>query len=336
MKSNQISIKEIARLSGVSVATVSRVINENGRYSEKTRQKVLDVINAYQYETNSIAKSLRMNKSQTIGVLVPDINNEFFSVIVQEIESYFFEKGYSTIICNTAKNAEKEREYLKTLDGKMVDGLVCISGQEEVSTDVLKRKIPIVCIDRRPKIDSNVAFIESNHYEGGFLATEELIHKGCRNILVLTKQNNLSSVNERLHGYRDALKKNGLVFGKEQLIYVHNDQSNLEGAKQAVQRLLDQKVKFDGIFATNDWLGLGALLALQENGIRVPDEVKIVGFDNDTISKYCNPPLTTINQDKVSLAKKACQVLLNMIEGAMIKDEQHQVVPVNLVERQTT
>ncbi|MGQ3477037.1 LacI family DNA-binding transcriptional regulator [Paenibacillus sp. TY11] len=336
MKSNKISMKEIARLSGVSIATVSRIINENGRYSDETRQRVMDIIDKYQYETNSIAKSLRMNRSQTIGVLVPDINNEFFSVIVQEIESFFFDLGYSTIICNTAKSAEKEKEYLKILDSKMVDGLVCISGQEEVLTDVLKRKVPIVCIDRRPKIDSNVAFIASDHYAGGFIATEELIRKGCRRILVLTKQQNLSSVNERLNGFSDAMLKHNLVLGKEQYVTIQSDHNNLDAAKQKVQQLIENKMKFDGIFATNDWLGLGALLALQENGIQVPGEVKIVGFDNDTISKYCNPPLTTINQDKAALASKACGILLEMIEGKTPKIEEHQLLPVNLVERQTT
>ncbi|MGW9527280.1 LacI family DNA-binding transcriptional regulator [Paenibacillus terrae] len=336
MKKNQISIKDIARLSGVSVATVSRVINENGRFSEETRQKVNEVIQKYQYETNSIAKSLRMSKSQTIGVLVPDINNEFFSVIVQKTESFLFKQGYSTIICNTAKDAEKEREYLKTLDGKMVDGLICISGQEELSAELLKRPIPIVCIDRRPKINTNVAFIESNHYEGGFLATEELINKGCKNILLLTKQNNLSSVNERLHGYKDALQKHGLYPSEDRLVAVRNDGPTLEAAQAAIERVLEKKLRFDGIFATNDWLALGGLLALQKYGVQVPGEVKIVGFDNDTISKYCNPPLTTIEQDKETLADKACNVLLRMLSGERLEQEQHYSVPVRLIQRSTT
>ncbi|KHL97190.1 LacI family transcriptional regulator [Paenibacillus sp. IHB B 3415] len=336
MKSTQISIKEIARLSGVSVATVSRVINNNGRFSEETREKVIKVIEENQYEINSIAKSLRMNKSQTIGVLVPDISNEFFAAVVLEIERFFFEEGYSTIICNTAKNADKEKEYLKTLDGKMVDGLVCISGQEEVLTNILKRKVPIVCIDRRPKVHSNVAFVESNHYEGGRMATEELIRKGCRDILVLTKKNNLSSVNERLSGYMDALKEAGLPVHEYQIVYIDTKKDNLEAAKLAIQNQLDQRISFDGIFATNDWMGLGALLVLQENGYKIPEQVKIVGFDNILISKYCNPPMTTIDQDRVVLANKACRFLLDMIEGNALASELHQVVPVTLIQRHTT
>ncbi|BCG60462.1 LacI family DNA-binding transcriptional regulator [Paenibacillus sp. URB8-2] len=336
MKNGQISIKEIARLSGVSVATVSRVINDNGRFSNETRDKVLKIIQEHQYETNSIAKSLRMNKSQTIGVLVPDISNEFFAAVVLEIESFFFEEGYSTIICNTAKDAKKEKEYLKTLDGKMVDGLVCISGQEEVPTDILKRKVPTVCIDRRPKMDTNVAFVESDHYEGGRLATHKLIEKGCAEIVLLTKKNNLSSVNERLKGYKDALAGAGLPVKDERIVYTDPKKSSLEAAKEAIQGLVDAGVPFDGIFATNDWLALGALLFIQETGYKVPEQVKIVGFDNNLISQYCDPPITTINQDKASLANKACRILLDMIDGVPGSIERHQIVPVSLVERKTT
>ncbi|MFM9277467.1 LacI family DNA-binding transcriptional regulator [Paenibacillus sp. p-8] len=335
-KSNKISIKEIARLSGVSVATVSRVINNNGRFSDETRQKVMDVINQHHYEINTVAKSLRMKKSQTIGLLVPDISNEFFASIVQEIERIFFEEGYSTIICNTAKNAEKEKEYMRMLDGKMIDGLICISGQEEVLTDMLRRNVPIVCIDRRPKINQNVAFIESDHHEGGRLATEALIRKGCKNILLLTKRKNLSSVNERLQGYRAALTQNGFPITEKHVVYIDEQENNLGAAQTALQEVIDSKLEFDGIFATNDWLALGALLTLQQNGYQVPEQVKIVGFDNNQISKYCNPPLTTIDQDETLLAKNACTALLDMIDGSSVKHGQHHVIPVSLVERKTT
>lgn len=339
MNSGQISIKEIARLSGYSVATVSRVINNNGRFSEETRKKVLKVIEENQYETNTIAKSLRMSKSQTIGVLVPDISNDFFASVVLEIERFFFDKGYSTIICNTAKSAQKEMEYLKTLDAKMIDGLVCISGHEEVPAHILRRKVPIVCIDRRPIVDSHVAFVESDHYEGGRIATSELIRKGCQKILLLTKKKNLSSVNGRLNGYRDTLKEHKIAMAEEQVVYITSQGNSMEAAKQAIQQQIDIGVSFDGIFATNDWMALGASLALQENDIKVPEQVKIVGFDNIMISQYCSPPLTTIDQDRTTLAEKACGVLLDMITGeapAVDAKESHTVVPVKLVERGTT
>lgn len=336
MKKKQISIKEIARLSGVSIATVSRIINNNGRFSEETRQKVEKIIAEHHYQTNNIAKSLRMNISLTIGVIVPDINNEFFSVVVQEIERLFFDKGYSTIICNTAKSEEKEKEYLKVLEAKMVDGLICISGQEKLMVDILKRDVPIVCIDRRPKIDSKVAFIESDNYQGGILATEELIEKGCQRILLLTKKRNLSSVNERVNGYQQALKKHGLSFDPGLVIRANDKTDNLKAAKDAIEKTLAAGIPFDGVFATNDWLALGTILTLQEKGIQIPEQVKVVGFDNDTIASYCGIPITTIHQDKVRLAEEAVDALMTLMTSKEPLQETHKIVPVSLIQRKST
>ena len=155
-KKRSISIKEIAKLANVSVATVSRVINNNGRFSEETRKKVQDIIDKYGYTTNMAAKSLRMSKSKTVGLIVPNIDNEWFSHLVLEIEKYFFEKNYSVFICNTSQDEQKEIAYFKSLDSKLVDGIMCISGIEEIPTDVITRNIPIVCIDRKPKDHNNV------------------------------------------------------------------------------------------------------------------------------------------------------------------------------------
>ena len=181
------SLKDIAILSGVSVATVSRVINDNGRFSEETRQKVLKVIEETGYKMNYNAKSLRMNRSFSIGILVPDISNYFFSDVVQKIEEILFDKGYSTIICNTARSQAKETAYLKMLEGKGVDGLVVISGAEAFDFDYSsnEKHIPYICIDREPKTREDTVFISSNHYQGAFEATEELIHVGCKHPLIV-------------------------------------------------------------------------------------------------------------------------------------------------------
>ena len=150
MKQNKnISIKQIAKLSGVSVATVSRVINNNGRFSEQTREKVMKIVNEYNYTTNMAAKSLRGSKSKTIGVIVPDVNNGFFSELVLEIEKYFFSYGYSVFICNTNQDEIKEKSYFKSLDSKLVDGIICISSISINPADYIKRNIPIVFINNK-------------------------------------------------------------------------------------------------------------------------------------------------------------------------------------------
>ncbi len=298
VNNKKISIKQIAALSNVSVATVSRVINNNGRFSEETAKRVMDVIKENDYTVNMTAKTLRVSKSKTIGMIVPDISNEFFSTVVLEIEKFFFDRGYSVFICNASQNDLKEAEYFRSLDSKLVDGIICISGREDIPLDVMKRDIPIVCIDRKPKNDNNAIYVESDHYLGGFMATEELIQKGCKHILTLTKSNSLSVTNQRLEGYRDALRKYNYTINPDLIIKLSGNRPSFEEARDTVTYLIKKGIEFDGIFATNDWRAHGALVALQQNKIPVPEKVKIVGFDGISVSKYCNPPITTINQDK--------------------------------------
>ncbi|SDZ50975.1 LacI family transcriptional regulator [Evansella caseinilytica] len=328
-----LSIKEIAKLCNVSVATVSRVINQNGRFSKETEKKVLEAIEKFGYKTNMVAKSLRIQESKSIGVIVPDIKNEFFASIVLEIENYCFSEGYSVFICNTNKEEEKEKAYLKSLDAKGVDGLIYISGRETISLDALQREIPIVCIDRKPDIDTNIAIVESDNYRGGFLATEELIKAGCKDILIIKNRRKFSPARLRYKGYQEALELYDLPLKDELVIDI--DQTTFEQAKETVSSVIKRRVKFDGVFATNDWIALGALISLKEHHLKVPDNVKLIGFDNISIAKYSYPAITTVHQDKKRLGEEASRALLRLIrkEGG---EKLNIVLPVSLVKRQTT
>lgn len=336
MKSKRnLSMKEIAKLSNVSVATVSRVINQNGRFSKETEKRVRAVIDKYGYKTNMVAKSLRMRQSKSIGIIVPNIKNEFFATITLEIENYFFSEGYSVFICNTNGEEEKEQEYLKSLDAKGVDGLIYISGEEDLSLSSLQRDIPIVCIDRKPKLEANIAIVESDNYSGGFLATEKLIHEGCKNILIIRGKRHLSTIHLRHKGYLAALEKYNLPIRKELIIDL--DHMSFEQSKEVMNRIImKDKVQFDGVFALNDWVALGALFALKENDIDIPTDVKLIGFDNISIAKYSHPGITTINQDKKKLGKEAAKSLLNFINKKETKAKLDIIIPVSLVERETT
>lgn len=334
----QLSIKDIAKLSGVSTATVSRVLNDNGRFSEETREKVLSVVKEFGYSTNSVAKTLREQKSHTIGMIVPDISNEFFSSLITQIESYFFDKGISTIICNTNKDAEKEKAYLKSLDAKLVDGLICISGQEEIDETQLSRDIPIVCIDRKPKVSNNIAMVGSDHADGGYKATKYLIDKNCKRILLLTKDNNTTSSNDRIDGYKKAIKEAHLQVDPDLIIRASSKKmSKFETAQKSIEEVLSRDLEFDGIFATNDWLAYGAIQTLKKNQISVPEEVKIVGFDNDSISKYTTPSITTIHQEVNCIAEKAADILYQLMSKPGMQINEHYInVPTRLIERETT
>ena len=214
MKQNKnISIKQIAKLSGVSVATVSRVINNNGRFSEEMRERVMKIIDEYNYTTNMAAKSLRISKSKTIGVIVPDVNNGFFSELVLEIEKYFFSHGYSVFICNTNQDESKEKSYFKSLDSKLVDGIICISAISIDPAKCIKRNIPVVFINNKDYKDYYC--VESDHYKGGFYATEELINNGCKHIVLLTNNRNSSSVDNKIKGFKSAMEKHNIPIYKD-------------------------------------------------------------------------------------------------------------------------
>lgn len=336
-KKRNISIKEIAKIAGVSVATVSRVINNNGRFSEETRKKVMKIIDDYDYKTNMAAKSLRVSKSRTVGLIVPNINNEWLSNLVLNIEKYFFDKNYSVFICNTSQDEEKEIAYFKSLDSQLVDGIICISGIEEIPSQVITRDIPIVCVDRKPKNHTNTYYVESNHYEGGYLATEELIKQGCKKIAIVSRNKTLSVNTQRLEGYLQALRNYNLEIKKELQILLDPADSNYEGSLNAIHKLVDSGVEFDGVFATNDWRALGVIIGLKEKGINVPEQIKVIGFDDIAISKYSYPTITTIRQDIPGLAIQASSLLMELMNQEHNDDDRkHYILPVEVIRRDST
>lgn len=328
---SNITIKEIAELAGVSSATVSRILNNNGRFSEETRERVMEIIRQHNYRINVVAKSLRTNQSKTIGVIVPDITNEFFSQIVLAIENYFVPNGYSIFICNTSEDQEKEKMFVGDLEAKGVDGIIFLSGSKQIPDLTISKSLPTVCIDRNPQ-KSDIVLVESDNYSGGFMATEELIKQGCKNIILIRDKRDVSPMNERHRGYKAALQKYGIPY-REELIACVN--VNVYEATEAVLRLIREQVVFDAIFACTDWLAIGALNALHREKIQVPDEVQIIGFDNISIAEHSYPPLTSIQQDKARLGEIAAQKLLEIIDNK-IRHKQNIVIPVSLVKRKTT
>lgn len=332
----KVSIKDIAELSGVSVATVSRVINDNGRFSEETRQKVLKVIEETGYQMNFSAKSLRMNKSFSIGIIVPDISNYFFADVVQKIEELLFDRDYSTIICNTARNSEKETAYLNMLESKLVDGLIVISGADEFGFEYnpLNKQIPFICIDREPKDYSNTVFISSNHYQGAFEAAEALIRAGCTAPAIVMYERKSSSSNERLKGFMDALKKNSIFYKEEvNLLRLSGEPENYLAE---LRQFFRSNPNTDGLFAVNDNIAMELLVTLPTLGRKIPEDVKVIGFDNTPQTKYSSPSLTSVSQNTAEIAQKAVDYLLKLIADPNKTKGQSVLVPVELVLRNST
>ncbi|MBC1477468.1 LacI family transcriptional regulator [Listeria welshimeri] len=324
------SIKDIAKLSGVSVATVSRVINDNGRFSEETRQKVLAVIKETNYQMNFSAKSLRMNKSFSVGILVPDISNYFFSSVVQQMEAILFEQGYSTIICNTGRNLDKELAYLNMLESKMVDGLIVISGADEFGFNYSNAEngIPYVCIDRQPKDKKDTIFISSNHYQGAFEATEALIHAGAKSPVIFMHSRQSSSAKERLKGFQDALKKNNIQTDPELSIFTMDLQKS--DYQKNIATFVQKAKKIDGIFAINDHIAIELLNFLPTIGKKIPDDIKLIGFDDTPQCNYTVPKLSSVKQNIPEIAQITVDNLISIIKNPEQQKQITEIVPVEL------
>ncbi|WP_435308249.1 LacI family DNA-binding transcriptional regulator [Sebaldella termitidis] len=328
----KLSIKDIAKRAGVSIATVSRVLNKNGRYSRETEEKILKIIEESGYRRNVNAKSLRTKKTQTIGVIVPDITNEFFAKIIQSVERNAMKYDYSVFVCNTDEDEAREQMQVKNLLEKFVDGIIYISGKTKSGEEVEENiGIPVVYIDRY--ISASKMYVQSDNKEGGYLATKELLSAGCENIMIIKDFRQISSIISRYEGYKMALKEAGKSVDEN---LIHNvDHVNYEEAKKGVLEKINSGIKFDGIFATNDWMAIGAISALRERKIKIPEEVKIVGFDNMSISEITSPSITTIHQDSEKLGEYATEILM----GIILKDEtdiKNISVPVKLVKRNST
>lgn len=322
------TIKEIAEMANVSTATVSKVLNGKDKYiSEKTRRRILEIVEREGYIPNGIAKSLKIKKTKTIGLIMPDVMNPFFAELARGAEDAAEERGYIVIICNSDNRISKEEKYLHILQEKMVDGIIMTASESLTSQTIEKCNIPIVLVDRDIEVDKPLGHITVNNEEGTFMATSHLIKKGCKNIGFISSQivNKLSK--ERLEGYKRALKEHGFPVDEDR---IYLEKFNVESGYRGVRHLLD-KGQIDGICCGNDLIAIGAIRALKEQGIKIPDEVKVIGFDNISISKYIDPPLTTIAQPIYKIGQEAVKMLLSIInkEGINL----NKVLNVELVER---
>lgn len=326
-----ISIKELAEISNVSIATISRVINKKGGYSKATEERILKLIESKSYQRNVNARSLRTKKSQTIGVIVPDISNEFFAKIVQSVEKQAIKYNYSVFVCNTDENIEIEKRQLSNLIGQFVDGIIYIGGGVQLENDSQLFKIPVIYIDRY--IDDKEIYIESDNFYGGYLAAQELIRSGCKKMAVMKDIRKISSAYKRYLGFLQAMKDYRMNFDNKLLCDVtvisHKE------AKEKTLELLDSGEVFDGIFATNDTMALGIMMALNERRIKIPNEVKLVGFDNISAAEMAGVPLTTINQNKQKMGELAVELLMDKIL-ARKSNVRNIKIPVNLIRRKST
>lgn len=311
------TIKDVARLAGVSTTTVSHVINKTRFVAETTQEKVKKAVEELNYAPSAVARSLKCNTTRTIGMLVTQSSNPFFAEVVDGVESYCYRQGYTLILCNTGGIYEKQRDYIRMLAEKRVDGiLVMCSDLTEDLREMLDAhsSIPKVIMDWGPE-SSQADKIIDNSEEGGYLATKYLLDNGHTDIACLTGHEEKVACIERVIGYKRALREYDIEFNQERILVGNFE---CDTAVLAADKILAMENRPTAVFCFNDLMALGVISRLQENGVRVPDDISIIGYDNIELSGYFSPPLTTVHQPKRRVGKTAFEILLQRI-----KDKEH-------------
>lgn len=318
MKFEAVTIKDIAKALGLSTSTVSRALRDSYEISPETKKMVLEYAEKINYQPNPIALSLKERKSHTIGVIVGEIANSFFSQTINGIESVAQQKGYNVIISQSHESFEKEMRNLHYLTSRSIDGLLVSVSVETNNFDYLKdlhaKGMPIVFFDRIVnEIDTHKVIVDN--YKGAYDATTHLIQNGCRNIAVLANVSFLSITQERLAGYKAALEDNGIAYNNQLVQHCKPGENLNDEVIAAVKKITRMRPMADAILGLSDKLTTGCLRVLQEEKIKIPEELLMMGFSNGELTDLLNPPLSIIKQPAFEMGEISTQLLLQLIES---------------------
>ena len=324
-----VTVHEVARVAGVSAATVSRFLNGTAKVSEEKRQAIESVIEKLNYKPNVLAQNLKMGSSRTIGVLTQSLVSGYFADAMAGIDEALQGTGYAPLIVSGHWHADEEAERIELLIARRVDGLVILSGKlKDAQILKLSQRVPIVAFGRDLSAPRAYGFCLDNYW-GACEAVRHLINQGHRNIAFITGPSDHQDALARLAGYRDTLAKHGIK-EHQQLIVGGDFQES--GGLLAVERLLESGQRFSAIFCANDLTAYGARLALYRRGIRVPEDISVIGFDDLHSSMYTTPPLTTVRQPLFDVGKCLGRAIVKMIGHETLDIEVPQL---NLVVRES-
>jgi DNA-binding LacI/PurR family transcriptional regulator len=334
MKPEQVTIKDLARRMNISAATVSRALRNLPEVNAQTRRAVRELAHELDYQPNYIAQSLVRSKSNFIGIVIPNLDTVFFSSAVVGIQEVLSRAGYYTMICHSGERYETEMANVRNLVSSKVDGLIIsLSGETKDFSHfraLQKKGIPLVFFDRVCE-DMDVCKVVVNDYEGAFTATQHLIQTGRRRIAHLSGNKLLSISKNRLEGYIDALKAHDLEVDPELIIHCG---FNKEHIVAATLRLLQMPNRPTAIVVINDPVAIQVMLVLKEQGIRIPEEIAIIGFGNEPVSTIIDPGLTTVDQNPQELGRVAAQLFLQQLENRDINTKpETKVLKTHLIVR---
>ncbi|WP_099222318.1 LacI family DNA-binding transcriptional regulator [Listeria costaricensis] len=307
-----VTIREIAEKTGVSITAISQILNGKGdRFSEATKKRVLETAKEMAYKPNFFAKNMITSHTNTIGMIVPQVTDAFFSQMVKGAEDYLNRYEYMIMLCNTSNDKEREDQYVEELLHRAVDGLI-IASPNILASQVFERlrgkNKPFILLDRQ-RNEQKEGRIAVDDYEGGYMATKHLIELGHRAIGIIIADASFYNVFERFEGYKACMRDYGITVKQE---WITSGDQTMEGGYQATHALM--KTEITALFATNDLMAVGAYRAALECGKRVPDDLSVIGFDDIELSEFMTPPLTTIRQPIYQLGEIAAQFLLRKIE----------------------
>ncbi len=334
-KNSEPTIHDIARELQISASTVSRALNDNPRISLKTREKIKALAQSLGYQPNILASNLRNKKSNTIGIVVPLINRHFFSSVISGVEDVAYKAGFTVVISQSNDLAQKEIDIVQSMFSNRIDGLIISIAMQTSTFEHLKlfrkKHIPLVFFDRAvPEIETDKIVVDD--FAGGFRVTQHLIDQGYNRIGHLAGPQNLTTYFDRKNGYIDALHKNGIPFD-ESLIHINKLTS--DDGILAVKQLMSLPDPPDALFCGNDTTALSAMIYLRDLGMRIPEDVGIVGFSNEPFSKVVSPSISTIAQPGFEMGQKAAELIIRKIEN---KERTYQTItlPTELIIRESS
>lgn len=329
------TIYDIATEAKVSVATVSRVLNNSTKVAEDTRYKIQSIIDKYDFKPNEIARSLFKNETKLIGCILPDITNPYYATVLLEAEKYALSNGYTMVICNTRGKSENYTMYLQTLIERQADGIIYMGG-ESVETpklyQMLKRyeeRLPIVMINwNLPGI--NCFCVHSDERQGFSILLEEIARKGYKDVALLAGKRGVVPTELRVDLYKEAIDKG--IFNYHDG-YITGDAFSVENGMEAMNRLLKLEDRPEVVIGLNDMIAFGALNTAYKHKLSVPEDIKIVGFDNISLSRLVYPSITTVSHDYVSIAHKAVDIIID--KESLLWKEKVFVYPMEYICRES-
>jgi LacI family transcriptional regulator len=315
IKTKEVTIYDIATALNISIATVSRALKNDPVVNKKTKKKIFELAEQMGYRTNHFARNLRNQHTNTIGIIVHELNSNFITSVLAGVEKVTTEAGYDLIIAHSSESYTKEVANAKNLFEKRVDGLIASLSFDTKNLDHFKafkdKNVPVVFFDRVEQEGNNTVVIIDNA-KCGYLATQHLIEQGCKRIAHVTSSLKRNVYSERYKGYKEAL--NDAAIPVDENLLIINDLSERAGIESAMQ-ILQMNPLPDGIFITNDFVAAVCMRTLKEHGIRVPEDIAVVGFNNDAIGKLIEPALTTINYPGIDVGEIAARNLINHLKG---------------------